>query len=371
MEDGKPQAPARIDKLFLVMAKKGASDLHLKHDQPPLLRISGALHPLNSDPLTDRQLEKLVYEILSDKQRETFEQIGSLDMGYEFAEHERVRINIFRQRGHISLAARLVKSKAPTFQEINLPPQLEKLSSLRTGLVLVCGPTGCGKSTTLAAVLDHINQTRRCHILTIEDPIEFSYTDKKSYVNQREIGLDVPTWQAALKYALRQDPDVILVGEMRDSDTFQAGVQCAETGHLVMGTLHSSSVSQTVGRILEMFPSEKHPMIRQALASNLRAIIVQMLLPGAQEGLRVAPALEILFMNAMARQLIIKGEDNKLGDLIRASTAEGCCSMTQSIAELVNKDLVLRKVALEHAPNKEQLEMELRGITVDSGRIIG
>ena len=365
------QAPPRIDKLFMVMAKKGASDLHLKFRQPPIIRISGALQALKSDPLTDRQIETLIFEILSDQQKEMFEERGSLDMGYEFGEHERVRINVYRQRGHISVAARLVKSQPPTFQEINLPPELEKLSRFRAGLVLVCGATGCGKSTTLAAVLDHINQNRRCHILTIEDPIEFSYQDKKSFVSQREIGLDVDSWADALKYALREDPDVILVGEMRDQDTFQAGISCAETGHLVMGTLHSSSVSQTMNRVLEMFPSERHAMVRQALASNLRAIIVQMLLPAAKEGVRVAPALEMLFMTPVARQLIVRGEDSKLNDLIAAKSDDGSRSMTVSIAELVNQDMVLRKVALEHAPNREQLEMALRGISVDVGRIIG
>lgn len=362
---------AQIDKLFAVMAKANASDLHLKFGQPPILRIAGALQMLKSDPLTDEQISKLVFDILTDKQKKAFEETGSLDLGHEFNENERVRMNVYRQRGHISVSARRVQSEAPTFASMNLPPDLEKICSYHQGLVLVCGATGCGKSTTLAAIIGKINATRRCHILTIEDPIEFSYKDDKAIVSQREVGLDVPTWADALRYAVREDPDVILVGEMRDPDTFQAGMASSETGHLVMGTLHSNSVSQTVHRILEMFPPERHPMVRQALASNLRAIIVQMLIPAAVEGVQVVPALEILFMGPVARQLITRGEDSKISDLIRGKTDDGSRSMTYSIAELVNQDKVLRKVALQYAPNREQLEMALRGISVDEGRIIG
>ncbi|HRU06355.1 MAG TPA: PilT/PilU family type 4a pilus ATPase [Candidatus Brocadiia bacterium] len=358
---------ARIDKLFQLMEKKGASDLHLKYGQPPILRIGRVLQALKMDPLTDNQIMKLVNEILSPQQQMILQERGSLDIGHEFAENQRVRLNIYRQRGHISVAARLVKSRIPSFEELNLPPEMAKLGQFHSGLVLVCGPTGCGKSTTLASVIEYINQNQRLHIITIEDPIEFSYTDQKSYIDQREIGLDVATWGDALKYALREDPDVILVGEMRDPDTFQAGVACAETGHLVLGTLHSGSVSQTITRILEMFPPERHAMIRQALAQNLRAIVVQMLMPAAKEGIKVVPAIELLFVTPVARQMIMKGEELKLDDLVRTKSDDGSRSMTQSIAELVQKDMVLRRVALERAPNREQLEMALRGIQVNVG----
>ena len=361
----------RIDKLFTIMIKQNASDLHLKNDQPPILRISGQLQTLKSDPLTDRQIQKLVYEVLSPQQQAVFEDIGSLDLSYEFADKQRVRMNVFRQRGHVSLAARRVHSNIPTFKELYLPEQLADIASFNTGLVLVCGPTGCGKSTTLAAMLEYINGNRRLHILTIEDPIEYSHRDRKSFINQREVGLDVPSWDSALKYMVREDPNVILIGEMRDPNTIHAGMAASETGHLVMGTLHSRDVPQTVSRILEMFPAERHHVIREGLAQNLRAIIVQMLLPAAVEGVRVVPALEILMVNPLARQLIRRGEENKLGDLVRANTSDGSQAMVQAIADLVNKDLVLRKVALRLAPNREQLEMALRGISVDSGRIIG
>ena len=237
--------------------------------------------------------------------------------------------------------------------------------------MLVVGATGTGKSTTLAAMIQQINMRRRCHILTMEDPIEYSYKDAKSFVNQREIGLDVPDWQSALKYAMREDPNVILIGEMRDPDTFQAGLSAAETGHLVFGTLHASTCGQIFGRILEMFPTDKHPMIRQSLSINLRAAIAQLLLPSCKEGLHMVPAVEVLICTPIVQSLILRGEEQKIPQVIRGGVNDGMQDMTSAIAKLVNDEMVLRKVALEMAPNREQLDMALRGIAVDVGRIIG
>ena len=237
--------------------------------------------------------------------------------------------------------------------------------------MLVVGATGTGKSTTLAAMIQHINMNRRCHILTIEDPIEYSYKDGKAIINQRELHLDVPDWISALKFAMREDPDVILIGEMRDPDTFYAGITAAETGHLVFGTLHAANCTQTFARIMEMFPTDKHAMVRQGLSTNLQAVVAQLLMPAAQEGIRVVPAIEVLFCNPLVRNLIAKGEDVKIAEVIRGGAAEGMMDMTASIAKLVQEDMVLRKDALRMAPNKERLDMALRGISVDMGKIIG
>ena len=368
-ENGSPNP--RIEKLFHVMARKKASDLHLKNNQPPLLRIGGSLLPLKSEPLTDKQITRLGYELLTPKMQETFEREGSLDFAREFGEGFRTRINIYRQRGHVSMACRLVTSTIPSLQELNLPESLNKIAEFPQGLILVVGPTGTGKSTTLAAMIQHINSTRRCHILTVEDPIEYSYKDDKAVVSQREIGIDVPNWLDALKFAMREDPDVILVGEMRDPETFNAGLTAAETGHLVFGTLHASNVTQAFSRILEMFPSEREASLRQGLSANLRAIIAQMLFPSCKDGVSVVPAVEIMICNSVIRNLLAKGEENKIIELIRSGESEGMQAMTTAIAKLVQSDMVLRRDALEQAPNRERLDMALRGINVDVGKIIG
>jgi twitching motility protein PilT len=360
----------KIDKLFKIMVRQRASDLHMKVGQPPVLRIGGQLRSLKSDALTDPQIQKLGYEVLRPEQIALFEQRGSYDFSHEFEGGWRVRINIFRQRGYTGMACRLVQIHIPTFEELHLPASLRAIADAPLGLVLMVGATGSGKSTTLAAMIEHINNTRRCHILTIEDPIEFSFKDNKSIINQREIGIDVPDCVSALKYGVREDPNVILIGEMRDPETLQAGLAAAETGHLVLATLHASNCYQAFSRIFEMFPADKHAMIRQGLAADLYAIVAQMLLPASQEGVRVVPAVEILRCNSVVRNLISRGEDEKLPEVIR-SGADDMIEMTASIAKLVKDEMVLRKVALEVAPNRERLEMALRGISVDRGKIIG
>jgi len=361
----------RINKLFKIMVRQQASDLHLKFQQPPILRIKGVLQVLKSEPLNDRQVEGLVFELLGEDRVRLFKERGSIDFAHEFDDGWRVRINVYRQRDHTSVSCRLVQRVIPTFEELHLPATLRGIAEYPTGLVLVVGATGTGKSTTLAAMIQHINETRRCHILTIEDPIEYAYQDGKSFIDQREIGLDVGSWSEALKYAMREDPDVILVGEMRDPETFHAGMAAAETGHLVFGTLHAWNCSQVIGRILEMFPQDQHLMIRRGLAMNLRAVISQMLLPSCKEGVSMVPAVEVLISTPIVKSLLLRGEENKLPEVIRGGRQEGMQNLTQAFADLVNKDMVLRKVALDMAPNRDQLNMALRGIDIGAGKIIG
>jgi len=361
----------RARKLFRLMAKKEASDLHLKVNRPPMLRVGGEVRALKLPPLGADAVEEMALSLIDENQRLQLARRGNVDFGFQVDETLRVRVNIFRQRGCISLAARLVKATIPTFEELHLPEVLKKIPETKQGLVLVCGITGSGKSTTLGAMLQHINQRRRCHILTIEDPIEFLYKDEKAFINQREMGVDVQDWAEALRAAVRQDPDVIMVGEMRDPDTFDAGLTAAETGHLVLGTLHASNAPQAIGRILDMFPTERQHLVRQGLAFNLVAIVCQKLLPSCAENLSRVPAVEILLTNPTVRKMIREGRDRELGEAIRACQEEGMQDFTMSIAQLVKDGLVEVRVAIDNAPKPEELRMMLRGIQLRHPGIIG
>jgi twitching motility protein PilT len=279
-------------------------------------------------------------------------------------------VNLFRQRGHLSLVARRVNNKVPTFEKLFLPPSIEKLCKHDQGMIILAGVTGSGKSTTIASMLDYINERERVHILTIEDPIEYTFTDKKAVINQREVGIDVSDWNIALKHAVREDPDIILVGEMRDKDTFEAGINAAETGHLVFGTIHASSSASTISRILDLFPPDMHNAIRQALAFNLKAIVCQKLLPSIKPGVQRVPTNEIMIVNPTIKELIIKGEDKKLGDAIRIGFLEGMLDFTESLRQLCESGMVDRQTALEVAPNAEQLKMALKGIKVATPGIL-
>ena len=357
------QKNIKLDVLFGQMPELKASDLHLKVGNPPIFRVGGELHRAKSDPLTANQMETLVAELLGRERMSTFYEQGSLDIGHDFGKG-RVRINVFMQTSNISLAARLVTDDIPSLEELHLPPALERIVDLRQGLMLVCGITGSGKSTTLASLVHMINRKRRCHILTIEDPIEYLHHDARSIVNQREIGLDCRNWADALRAAVREDPDVILVGEMRDEETFQAGLIAAETGHLVFGTLHTSSAAGTITRILDLFPPEKHKLLRQSLAFNLRVVLCQKLVPSFREDLEVVPVTELMFANTSICKAIEEGEDSRIGDLIAVGREEGMMTWTHSFVDMIHKGLVEKRVAREFAPNKDALEMALKGIDI-------
>jgi len=359
---GVAAAPPRINKFLETVAKVEASDLHLKADAVPRVRKGGELKMTTSPPLTNADMEILVREILSADQWESFIKHGAIDMAYALSRSERFRMNIFRQRGQISLAARRINPKIPNYAQLNLPPILSRVAEHEQGLVLLAGITGSGKSTTIAAMMEQINATRACHIVTVEDPIEFLYIDKKAYINQREIGLDVESYEVAIRSLMREDPDVILVGEMRDRLTFQAGIQAAETGHLVFSTIHASSASGAITRILELFPTEMHINIRQALAANLKAIIFQKLVPALTSEHARVPVLEVLLSSPSSRKYILEGRENELIGVIRGEKGSGMIDFNDMLQDLVNSETVSPKEAYAASPNPDELKMRLKGI---------
>jgi twitching motility protein PilT len=359
-----------LNKFFRAAIKTQANDLHLKVGQPPKLRILGELKNLKGELITQERIEELVFEILSPAQKEFFLKNGTVDFAYEIGDEDRFRINVFRQRGMISLAARRVSAYVPPFEELHLPPILEKIADGTQGLVLVVGPTGCGKTTTIASMIDHVNRTRSCHIVTIEDPIEYLFKDKKAIVSQREVGIDTQDFEQALTYLMRQDPDVVFIGEMRDAKTVIAGMRAAETGHLVFGTMHSANASQAVHRLLDLFPAGERDLTRQTLSLAAKAIISQILLPCLKEGVDRIPAVEILLANPAVRKLISEGRETDLPSVIRACREEGMLDFTDYLCELVKNGSIDPKDAYRYAPSVEELKMALKGIRTTAEGIL-
>src|SRR5215471_13773551 len=270
------------NKLFRMVMKYKGSDLHLKVNTAPAMRLAGVLRLMQLPPLSNSDMERLMFPLLTARQRAILEDTGGIDFPHIIfdpnGDETRFRVNLFKQRGRLSLVARRVNTSIPDFEGLGLPAVLGEIASHNQGIIILAGVTGSGKSTTIASMLQYVNQRERCHIVTIEDPIEFTFKDDKCIINQREVGIDVSDWDIALKHAVRQDPDIILVGEMRDRDTFSAALHAAETGHLVFGTIHASSAPSTISRILDLFPKDMHSSMRQNLAFNLKAIIAQKLL---------------------------------------------------------------------------------------------
>ena len=365
-----PEHEPELNKYFKAATKTRASDLHLKVGQPPKLRIFGELKNTTGEILTAMRIEELVFEILSPAQKKFFLEHGTLDFAHEVNSEHRFRMNLFRQRGMISLAARRVNSIIPPFKELHLPPILEKICESRQGLVLVVGPTGCGKTTTIASMINYINCIRSCHIITIEDPIEYLFKDEKAIVSQREIGIDTKDFEEALTYLMRQDPDVVFVGEMRDAKTVSAGMRAAETGHLVFGTLHSANAAQAVHRLLDLFPQTERDLVRQTLSLAIRAIISQVLIPCIIEGVDRVPAVEVLIINAAARKLISEARESDLPNVIRGAQQEGMQDLTYNLCELVKDGTIDPKEAYKFAPNIEELKMALKGIKTTSSGIL-
>ncbi len=368
-----PEPQSKIRKLLSQMEKLEASDLHIKSFSSPLFRIHGVPRRIESPPLNNEEISEMIKDILHDFQLEALERDGSIDLALSLHNVGRFRVNVFRQRGNYSICARRVNTKIPAFDDLYLPKVINRIPALENGIVLVVGAAGSGKSTTLASIISKINTTRRAHILTIEDPIEYVYHDDKSFINQREVGLDVDNFHVALKYALRQDPDVILVGELRDSDTIETALAASETGHLVFGTLHANNSLQTISRLLDFFPAVRQNQVRQVLAFTLRAVIAQKLIPGCKKGIPRIPAVEIMFVNGVIKKLIHENEDNKIPEAIRSLAQEGFQDFNMSLFDLERKGFITKDVALDHSPNAEQLRMNFKGMVLnqDSGAMSG
>ena len=362
-----------IDRLFRALVKCKGSDLHLKVGRPPMLRVAGALQALNRGPIDEDEMDRILYEFMNERNRKILQETGGADFAHIVKVDDliwRFRVNILNQMGRLGLVARKVNNSIPVFEKLFLPQILEELCKFSQGMILLAGITGSGKSTTIASMLDWINHRYKKHILTLEDPIEFTFTEDKCLINQREIGQDVIDFMTGMKHAVREDPDIILVGEMRDRETFETAIHAAETGHLVFGTIHASTAPSTIGRILDLFPQNMHRALRSALAFNLKGIVAQKLLPSIKEGVQRVPTCEIMMINPTIRKLILEGEDEKLADAIRIGYEEGMQDFTKSLKDLIDAELIDRETAMEVAPNKEALKMAIKGIEVKAPGIL-
>ncbi len=337
-----------INQLLELTIHKNASDLHLLVGYPPSVRIYGDLVPIAGEqPLSPSDIETLLFPLLNDYQKQVLKKQWELDLGIDFQGKARFRVNVYLQKGHLATSLRLIPNTIRTIEETGLPSVVTKLIGLKQGLVLVTGPTGHGKSTTLAAFINQINHTRDDHIITIEDPIEFIYPTGKSIISQRELNADTQSWGNALKYALREDPDVVLVGEMRDLETISATMTIAETGHLVFATLHTNSAAQTIDRIIDVFPENQQPQIRTQLAAVIESIISLRLVPTINPGRTLAS--EILFGTAAVRSVIRDGKTHLIDNLIQTSGELGMSALETSLAILVKEGKITSETALEYS----------------------
>lgn len=351
---------ANITDYLRYLVDQRGSDLHLKAGGPPFVRVNGELVRTEFPPLAGADCEKAAMDLMDEETASYFKRTGEVDFAYSVAGLGRFRVNVFRQRGTVGVACRQVLAGSPTIGALGLPPVVESLAAEHRGLVLVTGPTSSGKTTTTGAIINHINQTRPCHILTIEDPIEILHTDKTAIVNQREIGLDTKDFAVALRAAMRQDPDVIFVGEIRDKETVTAALQAAETGHLVISTLHTTDVSETVNRMIDFYEPHQQKQIRVSLASALKGVISQRLL-SRKDGAGRVPAVEILVMNGRVRDLILNPEQtHMIHDIVAESAFYGMQTFDQSLLALYRSGLVTLESAMQAATNAHDFEMSLR-----------
>jgi twitching motility protein PilT len=345
---------AHIDELLYIVTEKGASDLHLCPHVEPIIRVDGQLMRLNYEKAQPSETQRLMYDILTDEQIQRFESTLELDFSYSLQKMARFRVNIYRDKGAVAAAFRLIPAKVPTVRELNQPVILEELTRRPRGLVLVTGPTGSGKSTTLAAMVNQINTERSCHVITIEDPIEYLHGHRFSIINQRELGQDTKSFAAALRSALREDPDVILVGEMRDLETIQLAITASETGHLVFATLHTNNAAESIDRIVDVFPPGQQEQIRIQLANNLQAIISQQLLPRAGQPGRV-PATEVMIATPAIRNLIRENKTHQIHTMIQTSGQMGMQTMDQSLRDLYLRGSVTYEEVMARAINPDEL----------------
>lgn len=351
----------RIEVLLEECIKKNASDIHIQVGLPPILRVDGALQPIQNTPvLTEDMVEKLVFSTLDSMQRETLSKDKEFDYSFSFGDIARFRVNAFNEKGNLAAAFRLIPTKMPTIDELGMPQVVSTFADFPRGLVLVTGPTGSGKSTTLAALINKINMEKSVHIVTIEDPIEFTHKSKRSVIVQREVHYDTFSFARALKSALRQDPDVVLLGEMRDLETISSAITIAETGHLVFATLHTNSAAQSIDRMVDVFPAEQQPQIRSQLSAVLMAVCSQRLVPAIGGG-RVVAA-EIMIANSAVRSIIREGKTHQLDTTIQTGANEGMQTMDRTLAKLVQQGTITYDNAREYAVDMHEFERLVKGI---------
>jgi twitching motility protein PilT len=359
-----------IHGLLNLAVENGASDIHIKSNKPAFLRLNGRLEPVEMESISPEEVREFIEQSVPEQFYESWNKNRQVDYSYRVDNIGRFRVNGFLQRGLPSVVLRHVSDDPPTFDSLNIDGEtLTNLCKEKDGIVILCGATGSGKSSTLAAMINHINHTYDKHIVTLEDPIEFTYTDIKSIINQREIGIDCPSFAAGMRSVLRQDPDVILVGEMRDRDTFETALQASETGHLVFGTLHASNAQQAIQRLFEFFPEERRLALQRQIAGALRATITQKLIPALEGGGRY-PVSESFILDSLARKTIMDGKFEKIEAVIEANEDNGSKTFNQDLYRLVKDGKISKEEALLSSPNARQLEMNLKGIFLSSGGIV-
>jgi len=355
VSDKAPPSSVDIHRLLQTMVDKGASDLHLTAESPPALRINGSLYPLKTRALVAREIEAICYSVLNEKQKKIFEDCHEIDLSFRWKGSSRFRANFFRQKGAVAGAIRMIPTETVPLESLGMPPAVLGLIDKPNGLVLVTGPTGSGKSTTLASLIDAINTTQRSHIITIEDPIEFVHTHKKCIVNQREVGSDTLSYRDSLRYVLRQDPDVVLIGEIRDFETMEATLRIAETGHLALATLHTNTAVQTIHRVLDFFPSDQQEMVRTQLSFVLEGVISQQLIPRADGNGRVL-GVEVLFPNAAVRNLIRDEKTHQIYSQMQMGQGKhGMQTLNQSLIFHVKNGAISVEEALHRCYDTEEL----------------
>ncbi|MGQ9524379.1 MAG: type IV pilus twitching motility protein PilT [Armatimonadota bacterium] len=354
-----------LDDLLREVVQRGASDLHITVGVPPVFRVDGQLRAGKYERVTPLDSQRLLYDIMTDEQIQKFEANWELDFSYSLGKIARFRVNVYRDRGTVAAAFRLIPAKIPTIRELGLPLILEELTRRPRGLILVTGPTGSGKSTTQAAMINQINHERSAHIITIEDPIEYLHTHHKSIVNQRELNQDTKSFAAALRSALREDPDVLLVGEMRDHETIGTAITCAETGHLVIATLHTNNSAQTVDRIVDVFPAEQQQQVRVQLSNTLEAVLCQQLVPRADGPGRVC-AMEVMIATPAVRNLIRESKAHQITSVIQTSANVGMQTMDMALRDLYQRGLISYDDAISRAMNPDELKRMLSTVTADS-----
>jgi len=350
----------QIEKLLEIAVDKGASDLHISVGHPPILRVNRALTPIGDSNLSSGGTEALAFSLMTEKQKEMLKERKEIDFSYNFQDRVRFRVNVFFQKGTISAALRLVPSRIKTVEELNLPPDLHRFTKARQGFVLVTGPSSHGKSTTLAALIDEINRTRAEHIITIEDPIEYLFKEKKAVIEQREVYQDTDSFANALRATFRQDPDIIMVGEMRDLETMETAITAAETGHLVFATLHTNSAAQTIHRIVDSFPSSRQGQIRAQLSGSLLGVVSQRLIPGVDG--KLVPACEIMINTPAVANLIRENKIHEIPLVIETSGEKGMISLNRALGELVKAGRVSFEKALGYSLNPAELRQLVGGL---------